>query len=216
MKIGIFIPGRLNSQRLPNKLILPIGDSCLWDIALSKLNSLPDKYEKVVLCNDNELIKIAKKYKNIKIIKRDESTKTDRELKYIYRDIEQMKSTYIMFLNPCQPMLKINTIISALEYFENNHLEYMESVVPFKNWVFNHHGRVINKMNYKTLSTKDVKTWYLDGNAFRIFPKDVFLKTGYMLRPNHSIYPISKLESIDIDTREDFTIAKSVYESLVR
>ena len=52
MKIAVFIPGRLNSERLPNKLVLPLGHSNIWDIACSKLNELPSKYEKIALCYD--------------------------------------------------------------------------------------------------------------------------------------------------------------------
>lgn len=46
MKLGVFIAGRLGSERLPNKLVLPLGDSCLWEMACKKLSELPNKYEK--------------------------------------------------------------------------------------------------------------------------------------------------------------------------
>ena len=40
--IGIFIAGRLESERLPNKLILPLGNTCLWEIACRKLAKIED------------------------------------------------------------------------------------------------------------------------------------------------------------------------------
>ncbi|MDW7669885.1 MAG: hypothetical protein SCJ93_13760, partial [Bacillota bacterium] len=58
--LGIFIPARLESERLPNKQILPIGNSCIFDIACQKLESISDKYSKYVLIYDEKLIEIAK------------------------------------------------------------------------------------------------------------------------------------------------------------
>ena len=212
MKLGIFVPGRLNSQRLPNKLILPIGDSCLWDIALKKLSNLP--YEKVALCNDKQLIDTASKYDNIDIIVRSDDTKIDGKLNHIFRDIDKMKATHVMFFNPCLPFLEEATITLALKYFEARNLEYLESVVPFRNWVFDENGRPVNKMDYTTLSTKTIKTWYMDANAFRIFNKKQFLETGKMLDDGFGIYPITKMESFDIDTKEDYIIVKAIYEGV--
>jgi hypothetical protein len=53
---------------------LPLNKSCLWEIALSKLNELPAKYETVALCSDKELVEIAATFENIKIIFRDDAT----------------------------------------------------------------------------------------------------------------------------------------------
>jgi len=208
MKLGVFVPGRLQSQRLPNKLILPLGNSCLWEIACKKLSELPDEYEKAVLCSDKELIDIAVKY-DIPVILRDvATTKADGPLNFVFKDIIHMTSTHLMFLNPCLPLLTTETIINALGYTKDNNIEYMESVVPFKNWVFDSKGKPVNRMDYTTLSTKELETWYLDANAFRVFNKEQFLKDGMMLKPNHEIFIIPTNESVDVDTKEDFEIAE--------
>jgi CMP-N-acetylneuraminic acid synthetase len=214
MKLGVFVPGRLQSQRLPQKLIKPIGNSCLWEICLDKLNFLPSKYEKVALCNDPELVDIAKKFKTVKTILRDDSTKVDGDLRFIFKDIEQMEATHVMFLNPCLPMLGVGTIQFALDYFERNNLDYMESVKPFTNWVFNNYKQNVNKMDFKRLSTKELEEWYLDANAFRIFNKRQFFKDGMMLKEGFEIYPISDIEALDVDTREEFYVVKAVYEEV--
>ena len=67
---GIFVPARLNSQRLPLKQILPIGDSCMFRICCEKLNFITKtwKIPTYVLICDEELLKIADEYPYIKII----------------------------------------------------------------------------------------------------------------------------------------------------
>ncbi len=124
MKLGVFIAGRLGSERLPNKLILPLGDSCLWEIACRKLNDLPNKYEKIALCYEPELIEIAEQYPNIKVVKRDELTaKRDGPLSFIFKELKDVKATHLMFLNPCLYKLKVETISKALHTFKSLYKE---------------------------------------------------------------------------------------------
>ena len=61
-KIGIFVPARLGSHRLPNKQILPIGDTFMFKICCKKLSYIKKVYNipTYVLICDKELIEIAK------------------------------------------------------------------------------------------------------------------------------------------------------------
>ena len=130
MKLGIFLPGRLASERLPNKLILPIGNVCLWEIACKKLSELPEAYEKAVLICDDKLITIAKKYPNISIIRRSKaSANKDGPLVEIFGGLKAMKATHLMFLNPCLAFLTKETILEALDSFELNQVDYATSVL---------------------------------------------------------------------------------------
>ena len=48
-QIGVFIPARTTSKRLPNKIILPFGETNLFDIACKKLEQLPKEYGRYAL-----------------------------------------------------------------------------------------------------------------------------------------------------------------------
>jgi len=213
VKIGVFIAGRLNSERLPNKLILPLGDTCLWEIACKKLSELPDKYEKFVLCHDDILISIAEKY-DLKVIRRNiETTKVDGPLNFIFKDISLSKSDYLMFLNPCLYNLPVNFIVHSLEKFqeglEEYSYEYATSVKEFKNWLYDEF-HLITKVN-KNWSTKDIKGYYQAAHAFHIFPKKKFLKTGNLLADDHSRFIVPDIYCLDVDTKEDYEYARWFY-----
>ena len=60
-KLAIYMPGRLSSERLPNKLILPIAGTNLWEIACKKLSQIQG-FDVHVLVSDQSLISIAEKY----------------------------------------------------------------------------------------------------------------------------------------------------------
>lgn len=221
MKINIFIPGRLESTRLPNKLILPIGNTCLFNNACNLLNSLPEKYGKYVLIESEKLIEIASKYKNINILKRPKNTcNVDGPLNHIFGKILETDGDYFMFLNPCFMFLKPKTIIDALEQFEFNLNFYkvlgdsgeycMTSVKPFKSWLYKH-NTLITEVN-KNWSTKDINSYYQPAHIFHIFSRKMLSEDNTMLSKKHDIYVIdNELECLDVDTEFDFKIVKALW-----
>jgi len=222
VKIGIFIPGRLSSERLPNKLILPLNDKgdTLWDIACKKLNSLPVEYTKVALCNDKELVDIADKYYNIKVIKRDEATcNAEGPMSYIFKDLKEVENvTHWMFLNPCLALLSRNAIREVLEQFEKAPCNFATSVKRYTNWLFNSERQCISGIDYNTLSTKEVKGKFEAAHAFHIFSKDFLFtedKNTLMEEDKTNLYIIPKNQLIDVDTKEDYTYLRYVISNRV-
>lgn len=206
--IGIFMPGRLKSERLPNKLLLDIDGTNLWEIACKKLSKLPDKYGKYVLVYDDKLIDIANEY-GLNVIKRDiGTTEADGPLTYIYGGVSEIDKTHIMFLNPCLLFLTVETIENSIEEFLNSDADYATSVKKLENWIFDSEGDNLNKIKYKFLSTKDIDPLYQAAHAFHIFNKENFFKDGYMLKKGHQLIEIPEDQTIDVDTRDDFLYAK--------
>lgn len=202
---GIFIPGRLSSERLPNKLILPLGNTCLWDMACRKLSEIDSSVNKYVLCHDPILIDIASKYKNLNIVVRDiETTKVDGPLTFIFKDLNSLDDTHLMFLNPCLSQLKANTIESSLQRFNSSVFEYATSVKKYKNWLWNKNKINLTPIDYQSLSTKTIPIHYEAAHCFHIFNKKEFFNTGNMLVENLDLIEVSEDELIDVDTNKDY------------
>jgi len=207
-QIGIFIPGRLKSERLPNKLILPLGQSCLWDIACDKLNKLPSKYNKYVLCYDEQLVDIASRYENLKVIIRDKSTtEVDGPLTHIFKDMQPVEDSHLMFLNPCLSLLSLDTITKSLFDFEQSDFEYATSVKQYKNWIWNDKNQNITPIDYQSLSTKTIPVHYEAAHCFHIFNKKYFFNTGKMLDDNLQLIEVPKQELVDVDDYTDYKFA---------
>jgi CMP-N-acetylneuraminic acid synthetase len=212
MKLGIFIPGRLNSERLNKKLLLPIGNTSIWEIACKKLSLLPEKYNKYVLCFDTELVQIAEKYDLNIIIRDKETTETDGPLSFIFKNLKKVEDSHLMFLNPCPIFLKIDTIISSIKTFNNSNSDYATSVKPLQNWIFDNNSEPMVDIDYNRLSTKEIEPVWEAAHCFHIFNKENFFKTGKMLKPGHLLIPVPKEETIDIDTIYDYQFACWKYE----
>jgi len=213
-QIGIFIPGRLKSERLPNKLILPLRESNLWDMACKKLNQLPNQFNKYVLCYDDELIQIAGKYSNLKVIVRDKSTtEVDGPLTYIFKELKELPDDYLMFLNPCLSFLKEDTILKSLLQFQNSSKEYATSVKEYKNWLWNSDIENLTPIDYESLSTKTIPVHYEAAHCFHIFNRKMFFKNGKMLDKDLELIQVSKLELIDVDDQSDYQYAQYTHNN---
>lgn len=213
MKLGIFIPGRLSSQRLPNKLILPIGDSCLWEMACSLLNEISSDYDKYILTEEGLLADIARKYDSLKVIVRDPDTgKTDGPLKYIFKDLRDVENTHLMFLNPCMSFLSLETLHICLKRFEEENMSYATSVKPYSNWLFNEEGTSVTPINYLRLTTKEVNGLWQTAHCFHIFDKEAFFLDGCMLKEGHGLIPVPVSQTIDVDTYEDYEFVRWKHE----
>lgn len=214
-KIGVFVPARLGSQRLPNKQILPIGDTCMFEICCKKLAYLKKVYNipTYVLICDQPLIDIAKKYPEVTIKYRDEETaKAEGPLQFIYKDILDVDEDYLMFLNPCLIFLSCETILKKIQEFVESPYEYGTSVKPFKNWLWNTENQAITYVDYKRLTTKEIIPWYQAAHCFHIFNKNKFKEDGYMLTKQLALLSIPEEEVIDIDTQEEYEFAKWKWE----
>lgn len=215
-KIGVFAPARLGSERLPAKHLLPIGDSCMFDICCQKLQTLTVTYgiPTYVLICETPLIEIAKKYPAVKILYRDEATsKVDGPLQFIYKDILDTPEDYMMFLNPCLIFLSCETIFKNIKKFADSDKEYGTSVKEFKNWLWNKEEKLVNELDYTRMSTKEISPWYQCAHGFHIFNKHNFKEDGCMLKEDLCLMPISEEEAIDIDEKYEYEFAKWKWEN---
>ncbi len=211
MKICIVIAGRLQSERLPSKLLLPIEDTNLWEIACEKLSSLQDSgYMVRTLCNDDWLKSISSRWNLTNIDRSEESCLIDYPLNKVFGDIKDIDAAYIMWVNPCLPFLKTSTIWSAIERFLVSEYEYGESVIPFNSWLYNG-NTLCSPLDLDKMSTKHIKELYQPAHAFRIFPKKAFLEEGKMSEEEVGMYPIDLDEAIDVDTKEDYNYVRFLY-----
>lgn len=214
-QVGIFVPARLNSERLPNKQILPIGELSMFEIACKKLKSLSVDYEVAVLIKDKELMDIAAKYEIPIIIRSNLSCAIDGPWNKIFKELSNMKSEYLMFLNPSVIFLKESTIRNAIEKFKNSQYESATSVKPFTNWLYDEYGEMIVLPDMTNLSTKHIKGIMQPAHCFHILNKEKMLNENIVLEKSHLLIPVDSNETIDIDTTDDYMYARWKYETSI-
>lgn len=207
-KLSIFFPIRLNSQRLPNELLLLLKDKTFIEIMCEKLDRITDYDIYVLSPLDGEVLSIIKKYKNINVVIRDDDTcNVDGTLRYIYKELQEVKCTHLMFINGCLYNLPLETILKSCKKFVESDKQYATSVKHFRNWLWEG-NKPITDINYLELNTKNINNLYQCAHCFHIFNKEEFFKTGKMLNEDLQLIEVPDIETLDVDTRDDYEYAK--------
>ena len=215
--IAIIIQARINSKRCKNKMLRRFVSSSLFEIQVKKLNYLAKNYNQNVFCAIGELPlkKILKKYKFINLIERNETSISSDAIEDVFNYLKDVKEEYICFVNACAPLLKLSTLKKAITLFTKSKIRSLTSVVEKKTWYFDHKGKPIN--DNSSGNTKDLSSIFECTHNFHIFNKRFFLKNKkYWSNKKNDpyLYQVNFIESLDIDTEEEFNAVQKIYKSL--
>ena len=221
MSLLIFTQARLNSQRLPKKMVRSFAKRSLWDIACEKLSNLPfPKEQKWVSVYEPELREIAEKY-NLSIFDRSEaSANEDNKASLIWEICGLDFERYVMF-NPCLPMLEEETILGFINFFKDHNYNSAFGVKVLKDYLFDKEGKLVHPpgttfFNTKEFDTHPERQLYVAAHCLYAGQCHDMINDVYMgdFTPNNpALYPIlNKRELFDVDDYEDFLIAEAVYE----
>jgi CMP-N-acetylneuraminic acid synthetase len=212
--ITIFINARMGSSRCKNKLLRNFADSCLFEIALRKLEII-NADEKYICAHEDIFFNFnhddtVRHYRRTK-----ESVTVDGPLIKVFESYYHFKSDYVMFLNPCHAHLKAETIQNAIDYFKESSFEAMTSVEKVNDWIFDSGGELLYPSDLAHGDTKRTADAYRAAHAFHIYNRYRFLDNDGFLwswkKDDPHLYEIDKYEAIDIDSDIDFDISKSLY-----
>ena len=215
--VSVVINARLGSTRVKDKLMRPFSESCLIEIALEKLDKMDFFENRYLAAAELPLIELVKKYRNINVLKRSpESVKPGVNPQSVtfahYLDIP---SDYIFVFNPCLPMISIDTMRNAFEYFQSTaYLSYTSCVVSH-DWIFDSKGNALTNKNPKNLTTNQGESYYKAAHAFHIVSKKILCETGQhwtFSKDDPHLIHMPNEEAIDIDDILDFQYAEYYYK----
>lgn len=211
MKVVALVPIKLNSQRLPQKNILPIaGRPLCWHIcnSLLKAKGIDEVY---VYCSDEEV----KKYIPNRILykKREKWLDGDNVKGFdIYREfIREVDADIYVLAHTTSPFIKISSIENALTHVlsgENDSAFSAERVQTFA-WYKN---KPINYDLTDVPRTQDMEPIWVETSAFYMFRKEIFIEHNRRIGFRPYIQEVTGSESIDIDEKKDYELACKLAE----
>lgn len=215
--ITAVIPVRAGSKRLPNKNILPFGNSNLLVHKIRQLKQVKNIDSIVVSSDSVEMLEMAKT-EGVLIHKRaieyaDDKTKTFNEV--IVNIISDIDSDLIMW-TPCVcPLVSPQSYNRAIEkYFEfvekKEENDSLVSVRLFKEYLWDEHRPLNYKLTGEHVLSQNLPDWYLITNGIYMASKELMMKNKYFLGENPYKFILSKKEAVDIDDAEDFEVAKAL------
>ncbi|MGL5057034.1 MAG: cytidylyltransferase domain-containing protein [Fusobacteriaceae bacterium] len=205
-----FMPLKLNNERLQGKNTMYLGDKKLYEYNLEKLIELKKEKEidEIYLFCSNECIK-KELSEEVFFLKRSEEldTKITTGNDICYNFYNLVDSDIYILIHATAPFLKKETIKKAINKVEKNYdscftVEKIQSFLWKDSKPFNYD---LNKIP----RTQDMVPFYLETTGLYVYKKEVIEhkqrigKTPYLLE-------VEKIETVDIDNREDFDFAKKL------
>ncbi|WP_251549837.1 cytidylyltransferase domain-containing protein [Neobacillus muris] len=215
MRVVAFVPIKLNSQRLPHKNILPLGEYSLsWYIfhTLLQINQID---EVCVFCSDEQIMSYLPK--GVKFVKRDSCLDGDLvKGSEIYQSfIETVDSDIYLLAHTTSPFMTRHSVDNALSNVLNQSYDSALSVQKKQTFVW-YKGETLNYNLHDVPRTQDIEPVYIETSGFYIFKKEHFLTYGRRIGFKPYFQELDDTEAIDIDTREDYDFAQQILDNKKR
>tara|TARA_R110001632_G_scaffold2141_2_gene9458 strand:- start:460 stop:1137 length:678 start_codon:yes stop_codon:yes gene_type:complete len=217
--ITVIVQARTNSQRIPNKMLRPFADTNLFELALSKLLKSKTIPQQNIIASvyEDELKQIANDL-NVNIYNRSyESANNDNSLQKIYEWHDKLPFKYVIKVNGCSPLLKIETIDKFIQQFIEQEEENLFGVIETKDYYWDKEGKLTTPWpkDQTLMNTKAVEITYkaahvLYASRMDIIKDDMFMG-DFQKEGGIKLYPMDELECFDIDYEWQFKVGEKLY-----
>lgn len=207
-KVTALVPMKGHSERVPNKNIRELNGKPVCHWILESISQ--SKYiDEVIINTDSPKIKeIVASFDFVKVIDRPDYLLGDKVSiqPLIAHDIEYAKHEIILQTHSTNPLLKTETIDSAIKtYFENNEEhDALFSVTPVQQRFYFKNRKAVNHDPQNLIQTQLLEPLFHENSCIYIFSKDVNRKVKNRLGNNPFFFEMDNLEAADIDEWHDF------------
>jgi CMP-N-acetylneuraminic acid synthetase len=217
--IAFIVQSRLNSERVPRKMLRPFAGTTLFELVLDKL------IESEVIPNSNiyasvheeELRDIASK-KDVRIYHRSyESANNDSDIRTIYEWHKYLPHKYVVLISGCNPLLKVETIDNFVKQFVFQKEENLFGVVKKHTYYWNMEGALTTPWpaGQTVMNTKAVEPTYEAAHCLYASRRDLIAEQMFMgvfEEPGGiKLFDVPELEAFDIDMPWQFKVAEKLY-----
>ena len=226
-KICFILQARVNSSRLPGKMIKPFSNSSLIEISIDKIKKSKFPIENLHLSiRDKELLDIAEKHNVNHYFRSEQSVRNDDVVPFTLPEVfewwDKLDYDYYILMNACNPLVSIDTINKFIDKFINSEDNGLFSVVEHKRFFYEKDGNIFQKFNgseeaKRTFNTKFIEPIYSGGplraGKMSDIGDNIYMGDFDKSPPTMIVYP-SK-EYVDIDYQWEFDVAETLYEKKI-
>ena len=209
--VKALVPMKGHSERVPGKNIRPLaGRPCFHWIVEALLNSL--YVDEVIINTDSDIISSnAIENFDVTIINRPMHLCGDMVsmAPLTEYDLSQTNGIHYLQTHSTNPLLTTETINKAIEcYFDMESHDSLFTVTEVKTRFYWADGSAINHDPEHLIRTQDLPPIYEENSCIYLFSRSMFEKRGHRLGENPKMFPIDRMEAVDIDDEEDFLLAE--------
>jgi CMP-N-acetylneuraminic acid synthetase len=218
MTINFLLPMKGHSERVPDKNMKLFRGKPLYHSILNEL--LMSKYGgKIYVDTDSARISddLHKFFPGVVIIERPVELCGDSVSmnKIINHDLSVINDNYFLQTHSTNPLLRIETIDKAIEFFFSNSEKFdsVFAVNKIQSRLYWEDGKPINHDPEYLIKTQSLPPVYEENSNLYIFSRESFIKAGNKrIGKNPFMFEIPPLEALDIDIQSDFDMALFLFD----
>ncbi len=217
-KITALLPMKGHSERVKNKNLRLFNGRPLYHCVAEVLQASKFIDAIIIDTDSSEIAEDASNnFKKAKIVKRPKEICGDMVSmnRIIANDINFADQEHILQTHSTNPLLRVETLDRAVSKFFDALEEYdsLFSVTRIQTRLYWESGKAINHNPAELLRTQDLPPVFEENSNIYIFSKKGFINSGHnRIGKKPLLFPINKIEAIDIDEEEDFIIAETLYK----
>ena len=202
---------RHHSQRVPGKNYRSLAEKPLFHYILETLLRVPE-IQQVVVDTDSEPVMdgVRRSFPEVKLIPRPEHLRADDVPMndILVYDAEQMESDFYLQTHSTNPLLRAETVSSAIQAFLLTYPKYdsLFSVTRWQTRLYFQDGRAINHNPRELIQTQDLPPIYEENSCLYLFTRDNLVKWHHRIGETPLMFEIPAEEAWDIDDELDFEI----------
>lgn len=214
MKFTAIVPLKTNSQRIPRKNFIMLAGKPLFLHIFETLLRVP-MIDEVICWSSDEIFK---NYlpSGVKFIKREKYLDGDdiKAKELFTAAAKQIKTDYFVLTHATAPFISSSSISKGISAILDGY-DSSFSVKEIKNYCW-FEEKTLNYDINNPVKTQDLKSIYFETSGFFIYPSSLMIGKGRRIGDNSKMIPVSDLESIDIDEKNDFEFAKLLESTLYK
>jgi len=220
-KIVALFPMKANSERVKGKNFKDFNGKPLFQWMLNTLLEIKE-IDQVIINTDardilaeNDLIETDRIV--IRDRKKDICGDTVSMNAVIEDDVKNINADIYLMTHTTNPLLTAKTVRGALKAFQAKRNKVGKSIVDslftvdkIQSRFYKENCTPVNHDPDNLLRTQDLEPWFEENSNLYIFTKEAFDKTNARIGKSPMMFETPKFESIDIDTKDDWLLAKKM------
>ena len=124
-------------------------------------------------------------------------------------EISQATGEYFLQTHVTNPLLRPETVDNAIKFFfsQDAH-DSLFTVTQLQTRLYWEDGKPLNHDPQNMLRTQDLPPIFEENSNFYLFSRTSFQKKYHRIGENPAMFPLDKLEAVDIDEEADFMLAE--------
>jgi len=134
-------------------------------------------------------------------------------------DVEAVPADIYLMTHTTNPMLKSDTIERAIEEFletrQHGECDSLFTVNRHQTRFYRQDVSPINHDPDNLIPTQDLEPWFEENSCLYLFTRESFASTNARIGRHPMMFETRSLESVDIDTPEDWQLAEAIANSML-